>query len=345
MRLTLVIPDLIPTRSEGDLADLYRDLHLPDLAFLLGRATRRSAPGASLEAWLCERFGVSGDPDLPIAALTLLADHGDPGTAFWMCADPVHLQAQQDRLVLFDADALAISRAEAEQLLHALNEYFADTACTFLSLRPERWYARLPAAIDIETRALPDVAGRSINTHLPAGAQGAQLRKLMNEAQMLLHDHPVNRAREARGEPTINSVWVWGSGRRPGVDARPYTHLWTGNPVAQGLALASHTPWSELPAGGHALFDMAAGAGAHLIVLDGLRGAAARGEREAWQQALRTLEEKWFRPLAHACRKGRLKRLALHALGPRHSTSFTLDARARWKFWRRARPLQHYAAA
>ena len=39
---------------------------------------------------------------------------------------------------------------------------------------------------------------------------------------MLLHAHPVNEAREARGEPAVNSLWLWGAGPRaaPGRRAR-----------------------------------------------------------------------------------------------------------------------------
>lgn len=345
MHLTLVIPDLIPPQPPGGLIDLYRDLHVPDLAFLLGRAKRRSTPGASLESWLCRTFGVEGNPDLPIAALTLLAEHGDPGSAFWLCADPVHLQPQQDQLVLFDADALAISRTEADQLVHALNTHFSGSAYTFHSLRPEHWYARLPAAIDVKTHPLPDVAGKSINDHLPEGPDGGKLRKLMNEAQMLLHTHPVNQTRESQGQPVVNSIWFWGSGRLPTVETKPYAYLWANNAVAQGLALAAHMPCSELPENGGALLELVVGHGAHLMVLDGLRSAATQGDASAWQKGLRVLEEKWFKPLAHAYRKGQLDGLAIHALGPRHSMSFTLGARARWKFWRRARPLKDYATA
>lgn len=345
MRLTLLIPDLIPARPPGGLIDVYRDLHVPDLAFLLGRARRRSTPGTSLEAWLCRAFGVTADPDLPIAALTLLAEHGNPGDAFWMRADPVHLQAQQDQLVLFGTEALAISRAEADQLLEALNAHFAGSAYTFHGLRPEHWYARLPAAIDIRTAALPDVVGRSINSHLPEGNDGAKLRKLMNEVQMLLHAHPVNQMREAQGQPAINSLWFWGSGRLPTVHARPYAHVWADNVVAQGLASAAHSHCSDLPDQGSVLLQNAAGDGEHLLVLDSLRSAASQGDHAAWQKGLRALEENWFKPLAHAYRKGRLEELTIHALDRRHSMAFTLGPRARWKFWRRPRALKDYATA
>ena len=38
------------------------------------------------------------------------------------------------------------------------------------------------------------------------------MRRLMTELQMLLHEHPVNEARAARGVPTVNAVWLWGGG-------------------------------------------------------------------------------------------------------------------------------------
>lgn len=346
MQIVLLIPDLIPPQPPGGLIDIYRDLNLPNLAFLLGRATHRSTLGASLESWLCRAFDVAGTPDLPIAALTLLADHGDPGNAYWLRVDPVHLEPQRDQLVLSDSEALGITRLEADQLIETLNTHFAGSAYSFHTLHPERWHARMPTALDAETCPLPEVSGRGIGDYMPGGNSGSKLRKLMNEVQMLLHDHAVNQARETQGLPTINSIWPWGGGCLPPVSARPFSYLWAIDPLAQGLALASRTPWSELPANARTLLDKnTTGEGTHLVVLDGLRSAAAHGDHAGWQAALRTLEEKWFKPLTLAYRRGQIGSLDIYALDARHTTVFTLPPRARWKFWRRAKSLKHYAAA
>jgi 2,3-bisphosphoglycerate-independent phosphoglycerate mutase len=37
----------------------------------------------------------------------------------------------------------------------------------------------------------------------------------MKESQRLLKNHPVNDAREAKGLPPANSIWLWGQGRSP----------------------------------------------------------------------------------------------------------------------------------
>lgn len=342
MDLTLVIPDLIPERPAGALVDVYRDLHVPDLAFLLARARRQSMSGASLEAWLCARFGLETAGDLPVAALTLLAEHGQPGDAWWLRADPVHLEAGHDRLVLTGPEALDIDRVEAEALVAALNTHFAGGTFSFHHIEPDHWYLRLPAPLEVRTHALPETMGRSIAGRLPEGPDAPRLARLMNEAQMLLHAHPVNQAREARGQPAINSLWLWGGGRLPAVTGRPCARLWADDLLAKGLALASDTPWSELPPGGTGLLQTQA-EGPQLVVLDRLRRPTAHGDADAWRHALRVLEERWFKPLAHAFRRGRIAALTILALAPRHGMRFELGPSARWKFWRRLRPLGDYA--
>jgi hypothetical protein len=48
----------------------------------------------------------------------------------------------------------------------------------------------------------------------------APWRHAINEAQMVLHAHPVNQARQAAGQPVVNSLWPWGGGRLPAATHR-----------------------------------------------------------------------------------------------------------------------------
>jgi len=43
----------------------------------------------------------------------------------------------------------------------------------------------------------------------PKGVEALHWHQLFNEIQMLLFSHPVNEAREVRGELPVNSVWLW----------------------------------------------------------------------------------------------------------------------------------------
>ena len=349
MELSLVIPNLIlprPPQGPGSaLLDVYHELNLPNLEYMLGRMSHLPLPTVSLEAWLCDAYGVLPSPDLPLGALSLLAEQGKPGEAFWLCADPVHLEPQRDQLVLIDGEQLAISRAEADQLVAALNEHFAPTGETFHAIEPHRWFARLSKPLEIITQPLLSVAGRSIAQHMPSAYHASKLNQFMTEAQMLLHAHPVNQAREAQGQPPINSIWPWGGGSLPAVSERPYAHVWSSNPVAQGLARASRSLYSGLPAHAQAVLDEDGSSSHSLVVLDMLRAPAAYGNYAGWQKAMRSLEEKWMRPLANAYRKGLIRTLTLHALNEEQHLQFTLERSSRWQIWRRPDSLARYATA
>jgi hypothetical protein len=64
--------------------------------------------------------------------------------------------------------------------------------------------------------AAPEQAlGEDLYEHLPQGHDGRRWRALFNEVQVILHQHPVNAERRARGLPPVNSLWLWGGGPLP----------------------------------------------------------------------------------------------------------------------------------
>src|SRR6267378_4330381 len=176
---------------------------------LIARGRRKRIASVSPEAWLLGRFGVERQRDWPVAPYTLLADGGAPERHYWMRADPVHLRVGHTSLGL--ADAFEVSRAESEALVETLNRHFGPTML-FYPVRPARWYVRLVEAPDMQTTPAAAARGLTIDEKLPSGPHAMRFHALMNEAQMLLHEHPVNAGREARGELALNSIWFWGGG-------------------------------------------------------------------------------------------------------------------------------------
>jgi len=79
----------------------------------------------------------------------------------------------------------ACSREEAEALCETLNEHFAGRL-DILPVQPQRWSARLQMELEVSASSSFDMAGRELQAPLPADA-------LLNEAQMVLHEHPVTR--------------------------------------------------------------------------------------------------------------------------------------------------------
>ena len=343
MNCHLLIPGLFLPQSAGPAS---RDaLAVPALETLLARGELRQFPGASFEHWLAAAFGVVPQYDLPLAALALRGDGADPGADCWLQADPVHLRVYRDDLVLADASSFEITAREAAEIVATLNAHFAEDGLEFVAPARERWYVRARAEPRIRTTPTAEVAGRGIEPHLPAGDDGARWRRIMNEAQMLLHEHPCNQAREARGEPPVNSVWLWGAGRMPDVprDA-PYGTIWSSHPLAAGLAAAAGLAPRRLPPSGTRLLEVAGAATRarpELVVIDSLRGAAGNGT-QAWRDALAGIERLWIAPLLDGLKRGALHALTLHALGPRYSCAATMTRLDRYKFWRTRRPLADY---
>lgn len=63
-----------------------------------------------------------------------------------------------------------------------------------------------------------DITGKVITDYIPKGEAVDELYDLMKKSYDLLKDHPVNKARIARGKRPANSVWLWGEGTKPLLD-------------------------------------------------------------------------------------------------------------------------------
>jgi hypothetical protein len=201
----LVIPDLFLPKNFA--AGVSAGLRFPALEKLLGRGQGEMSEAVSLEQLLCGSFDMPLQDEAPIAPISAAFDGLAAGC--WMRADPVNLNLQRDQLLM---SAVQIDNGEAVALSASLNEHFAGQGLEFFAPHPQRWYVRLGELPRIRTTPLSQALGGDVRGALPGGADASRWHQLFNEIQMLLHAHPLNEAREARGEPTINSVWFWGGG-------------------------------------------------------------------------------------------------------------------------------------
>jgi hypothetical protein len=327
--MLLLVPYLFPNAHLLETA--AQDLHLPALQTLLARSTRQPSPNEGVEAALCKALGIARQQDWPLAPITLEADGGAAGDAYWLRADPVHLRVMRDRIVLAGSGALELSQQEADTLAAAIGRHFGDELNP-MPLRPQRWYVRLPHAPHLTTTPLSVAQGRDIDPLLPHGADAMQYRSRLNELQMLLHEHPVNQAREARGELPVNSLWLWGGGSKP---AAPTTHLslYSCNDDARALGVFCNSVVHPLPL--HWEKSLLATEG--LVVLDGLAQAGQYGDAYGWREALRVLEANWFAPLLHSLHT--LGRAGVRLADPISGKALHLQRADRWKIWRRPRRL------
>ena len=295
---------------------------------LIARGRRKRKAPVAREAWLFERFGARRQHDWPVAPYTLLADGGAPGERFWMRADPVHLSVGLDTLALA-GDTLDVSRAEAEALAATLHGHFGG-AFALQTPFPERWYVGFPQAPDVHTTPPSAARGAALRDKLPTGAEATRFRALLNEVQMLLHEHPVNTEREVRGAPAVNSVWFWGGGSLEVPRARPFSIVLADDPLARGLALAAGVPERRLAGNAGILLSSLPETGKALLVLDASRGVE--------------LERDWFAPLLAALEEGRIGLLSLHLAGADSLLEVETVRSDLRCFWRARKPLESYLA-
>jgi hypothetical protein len=327
--MLLLIPYLFP--SARLLETAAPGLHLPALQTLLARGNRVDCPGDGVEAALCQAYGVARQFDWPLAPITLEADGGTAGDAYWLRADPVHLRLMRDRLVLTDNAALAISQAEADALTATIAGHFGDSL-RLLPLHPRRWYLKFPVPQHLLTTPLSIATGRAIDALLPQGDDARLHRSLLNELQMLLHAHPVNLARETRGELPLNALWIWGGGTRPAVGSLRWP-LFARDETARALGAYCGASVQPLPE----RLDESLWKTPAVLLLDQLTPAGQCGDAHGWRESMRALEENWFSPLLAALRKAGQQDVQM--VDPVSGKSLQLRRSDVWKIWRRSRPL------
>lgn len=344
MQCTLLIPHLF---WPGETAEAVgRGLELSALAILLARAEVERFPAISSEAWLCQAFEVERQRDWPIAPLTLALDGGEPGSAYWLRADPVHIKVSREGLHLVDSGLFDLSADEAQGFIDALNAQFADSGLTFVAPHPKRWYVRCGEPPAIATHAVSEVAGKEVQRHLPDGEQALDWHRKFNEAQMLLHAHPANEAREERGEPAVNSVWFWGGGTTPAVPGHHFATVSSDDTAATALAAAADIPVRALHPDGNTFVACASTTGSelpHLAFLPQLASAVTYDDAGAWRERIERLETDWFSPLLAALRSGRLAQIDIVALGAAHCCRFRITRSALFRIWRRPKALAAYS--
>lgn len=182
---------------------------------------------------------------IPWAALQasqqMAGNHGGDSTnssKAWAFVTPCNWRMGREQATLTDPAALALTPAESQTLMAAMQPYFAGDGITLHYAAPATWLAEGELFRTVPTASLERVLGRSVDAWLPPtqSPQAKTLRRLQNEMQMLLYTHPLNDARSARREPTVNSIWISGTGALNG--AKPLPNRPTGLKLAQNLASA-----------------------------------------------------------------------------------------------------------
>jgi hypothetical protein len=145
-----------------------------------------------------------------------------------------------------------LSDEESQQLLQAMQPFLQEDGLQVTWHSALLWHAQGAMLADLPTPSLDRVIGQNVKDWLPDHPAARPLQRLQSEMQMLLYNHPVNDARDARKQYTVNAFWLHGAGTLP-----------ISGPVSAPPSVTVSTT---------------------------LRSAALHGQVQAWQQAWQQLD-------------------------------------------------------
>lgn len=292
---------------------------VPSLARLAGRGvvrevelTRRQRAWTAAEFSILEACGLLENierfPSGAVSAVSAVAiQHAGEDRAqderldetCWAHADGVHFSAGLNDLAGLQLRGHAGIMDEEHAALSESLRAHLGVDCELHSLRPGNWLLKFPRVLDAQTQAPQHAFRGPLQDALPSGLDGAQLRRLMTELQMVLHDTAVNDARARRGVPAINAIWIWGLGAMPAAQSVFELPGALGSSAfLKGLYRVHNETVAADPSTFDALLKQHAREQPLLAVIDDSEPA--------------DLQSRWFAPLERALRAGRITRAAIH---------------------------------
>lgn len=276
------------------------------LARLAGRGSVRCAwdrhdPASSgLRSWQRGLLAALELPaaGFPSAAVSAYGSLDAPGQANWLHADPVHFIAGLDRLSFLSlAGSAQVSAPERAALEPILADHLRSWNCHLHSTAQSGWLIGSDRAFEVATANPEAAAANELGQMMPTGPHAGEVRRLMTELQMLLHDHPVNEARARIGLPAVNAVWLWGAGAVAATQTQPLPLAFGTEPYLTGIYKLH----------GHSVQPGAIDSDELFSRING----AARAVAVVPVEEMDALETQWIEPLVRALAGGVIGRVDL----------------------------------
>jgi hypothetical protein len=170
---------------------------------------------------------------LAAAALRWCGEGGALRSGTWMQIELVHFAAGLNDVHIVVPDQ--VSSEEVHSLMIALQPLLSLAGFELHCSAADHWFLWCEAVLDVQTSSIR--TGMTTNNYdvLPTGKDAPQLRRLLTEIQMLLHQHPLNQQRERNGLTALNAAWLSGAGSPVTAPAGTMQRIMSDQPYVQGL--------------------------------------------------------------------------------------------------------------
>ena len=140
-----------------------------------------------------------------------VAVHVNAGNHF-ATATPLYAALGLTDLTPLDPALIALNDQESRALCEAADQHLGADGVRLTFVDVNTWLVTCATEISVLTERPDWLIGEPLRPNLPRGKDARLVERWMNELQMVLFAHPVNAAREERGLPPVNLVWLWGFG-------------------------------------------------------------------------------------------------------------------------------------
>lgn len=220
--MKLIIPNALPPKAIAEsLADALES-RCPSLVAMI------NARHASTQVWSLQEMGCTPAEGLELLCAGYVAPLNEPlgaglgparagqvptGERVWI-AEFCSTIIGQERTAVVALEHLDLTPSDSDALTEAARVLFigSETQIWIEPLEAGRW--RICGNLPAPSRVISPSAlhGRDLSHWWPMDPAWRGWRKLLNEIQMIWHEHPVNTARAEEGKPPINGVWLYGGG-------------------------------------------------------------------------------------------------------------------------------------
>jgi len=326
--LHIIVPGIC-----GPLADtqlLIKNRNLTEWVKVLSRSACTPSESSAYKV-LTSLLSLNVDDDFPSAALSMLMHDAYDEKLSYMCADPVHLQADMDHAILTSSHDLYLKSDESAAICDVLNKHFKQDGLNFIMLDKNQWIVSSKDEIELETTPLSEMIGR--------GDASGSWKKILTEAQMLMHSHDVNVNRESSGKFSVNSLWFHGSGNLPDYLQQSSFSICSKDNVLKGLADHIGCNYMTVPQSfDHYKQHLLSGqSSVNILHLDELEHLVNYSDVTLWLDRLVELLNNWVYPLISLSNKNKIKVV----LYPCNNKQYQFSRIDSLKFWRQGKIEQY----
>ncbi len=189
----------------------------------------------------------------PLEAASIGIEMSDTDVAFRANLITLDGEGAYEDLIILDHSAGDITTEEADQLIEAVNDAFANDEQRFYTGVSYRHCLIVHnGSIDFDLTPPHDQLGKKAGPYLPKGSGSEWLTEMMKKSHDILKDHPVNQKRIAAGKNPANSLWIWGQGKKPALSSFKDKYGITGAAISavdliKGIAICAGLDSIDVP--------------------------------------------------------------------------------------------------